>query len=162
MQEGGFALISLFHHFPIRSKRDETGEEMRDVNGNLLFDWSDGPFGMAIISLTHPQIYVVVDVTRNEMLHSYIDDSIVPMLKYFGDGPYSLADLGSEEVLSELSEQYAEYCGQESAYVTMEVKSVDWSKSYDPLFVSEELSRIIPSRVSVWTFLQKLEVSGLV
>ena len=119
------------------------------ANIHIPLHYNEGSYGVGIISLTNPGIGVSIRKGENSDMIYYLE-LIEGALKYFGDGPYDLDQLESEDVVSELSEQYSQDCRTAEAYLTMSAEYFEWDE--DPVIesVSEKLGVMEIPGVSTW------------
>jgi len=147
MKKSKFVKISLEYNFP------------EDFNGDKgEYDFNSGSYGDAIIYLTNPEIFIITDEGECDNIYWNVKDIIIPKLKEnYGEGPYTIENIESDDIKDALTNEYLEGCRTYGAFVSMYVDYVDWDYEDEIVQPSEKLKQMEIPGISLFQLLKKMD-----
>ena len=148
-----FVRVDLTYNYPDDSYEDEDG----DTN----YDFNEGDFGSIVISLDDPSVFVIVDNGENIVVDSYADVIVSVLIDNHGPGPYTLEDIESGDVNTELSDLYQSNSRTMEAFVSMSVGYDDLTDRRKWISVSDKLENAIIDGIHPFGILTSMNKGGV-
>jgi hypothetical protein len=148
-----FVRVDLIYNYPDDSYEDEDG----DTN----YDFNEGSFGSIVISLDDPSVFVVVDNGENSIVEYYADGIASMLRENHGPGPYTLADVESDDIKEELSEIYRDDCRTIEAFVSVYVEYDGLTDRRKWVSVSDKLVDVVIEGIHPFGILTSMKRGGI-
>ena len=148
-----FVRVDLTYNYP--------EDSYENSQGNLVWTFDNGSFGSVVISLDDPSVFVVVDNSENDYVEYYADGIASMLRENYGPGPYTLADVESDDVKEELSEIYRDDCRTIEAFVSMYARYDGLTDRRKWISVSDKLVDVVIEGIHPFGILTSMKRRGI-
>ena len=102
--------------------------------------YTKGNYGKAIICLSDPRLFVIVDNGNNEYLLDYIETEIVETLEKLPRPlPYYIDDITAPDIVEALTDRFRDDIGKYTGFITLSAEYIDLSQKYKVVKQSKKL-----------------------
>lgn len=102
--------------------------------------YTKGNYGKAIICLSDPKLFVIIDNGNNEYLLDYIETEIVGALEKLPRPlPYYIDDITAPDIVEALTDRFRDDIGKYTGFITLSAEYIDLSQKYKVVKQSKKL-----------------------
>jgi len=102
--------------------------------------YTKGNYGKAIICLSDPRLFVIVDNSNNQYILDYIETDIIETLERLPRPlPYYIDDITAPDIVESLTDRFRDDTGNRSGFITLSAEYIDLSKKYKVINQSKKL-----------------------